>query len=326
MRIIFMGTPDFAVPSLRALLRSGYEVVGIVTQPDRPKGRGQKLGFSPVKQLAQNHGLPILQPEKIKSPELLQTLASWRPDMIAVSAFGRILPKNILELPPGGCVNVHGSLLPQYRGAAPIQWSLINGDVETGITTMLMDEDMDTGPMLLQETVTIEPDDTATELGNRLAKVGGELLVETLKGLENKTVAPQEQDHIKATYAPSLTKKVGLIDWAQSAEHIANRIRGLSPWPGCYTFLQDQRLVIWKTVVETQTQRELLSAHNPGTIISIDKKSFEVATGSGILQVTEVQPADKKRMTVKQFLQGRDLVIGQAFTSNPLSVSANAQP
>ena len=253
-----MGTPDFAIPSLEALLRSEYEVVGVVTQPDRPKGRGQKLVFSPVKQLAQNHRLPILQPEKMKSPELLQALADWHPDMIAVTAFGRILPKSILGLPPRGCVNVHGSLLPQYRGAAPIQWSLINGDTETGITTMLMDEGMDTGPMLLQETVAIEPDDTATELGNRLAKVGGDLLVETLKRLENKTMVPREQEHDKATYAPILTKEAGLIDWTQSAEHIANRIRGLSPWPGCYTFLQDQRLIIWKTMVETQTQREIL--------------------------------------------------------------------
>ena len=317
MRIIFMGTPDFAVPSLEALLRSDYKVVGVVTQPDRPKGRGQKLVFSPVKQLAQHHGLPILQPEKMKSPELLQALADWRPDILAVTAFGRILPKNILDLPLGGCVNVHGSLLPQYRGAAPIQWSLINGDTETGITTILMNEGMDTGPMLLQQTVAIEPDDTSAELGNRLSKVGGELLVETLKGLENKTVLPREQDHDKATYAPPLTKEAGLIDWTKSAEHIANCIRGLSPWPGCYTFLQGQRLIIWKTVVETQTQRELLPANGPGIITSVDEKSFEVVTGNGMLRVTEIQPRNKKRMTVKKFLQGRNFPVEQAFTSSP---------
>ena len=316
MRIIFMGTPNFAVPSLEALLRSEHEVVGIVTQPDRPKGRGQKLAFSPVKQLAQDHRLPLLQPEKMKSPELLKALANWRPDVIAVTAFGRILPKSILGLPLKGCVNVHGSLLPQYRGAAPIQWSLINGGTETGITTILMDEGMDTGPMLLQKTVAIEPDDTSAELGNRLAKVGGDLLVETLKRLENKTMVPREQEHDKATYAPILTKEAGLIDWTQSAEHIANRIRGLSPWPGCYTFLQDQRLTIWKAMVETQTQRELLPAHGPGVIISIDEKSFEVLTGNGILRVTEVQLVNKKRMTVKQFLQGRNFSVEQAFTSS----------
>ena len=317
MRIIFMGTPDFAVPSLEALLRSDYKVVGVVTQPDRPKGRGQKLVFSPVKQLAQHHGLPILQPEKMKSPELLQALADWRPDILAVTAFGRILPKNILDLPLGGCVNVHGSLLPQYRGAAPIQWSLINGDTETGITTILMNEGMDTGPMLLQQTVAIEPDDTSAELGNRLSKVGGELLVETLKGLENKTVLPREQDHDKATYAPPLTKEAGLIDWTKSAEHIANCIRVLSPWPGCYTFLQGQRLIIWKTVVETQTQRELLPANGPGIITSVDENSFEVVTGNGMLRVTEIQPGNKKRMTVKKFLQGRNFPVEQAFTSSP---------
>lgn len=316
MRIIFMGTPNFAVPSLEALLRSEHEVVGIVTQPDRPKGRGQKLAFSPVKQLAQDHRLPLLQPEKMKSPELLKALANWRPDVIAVTAFGRILPKSILGLPLKGCVNVHGSLLPQYRGAAPIQWSLINGGTETGITTILMDEGMDTGPMLLQKTVAIEPDDTSTELGNRLAKVGGDLLVETLKRLENKTMVPREQEHDKATYAPILTKEAGLIDWTQSAEHIANRIRGLSPWPGCYTFLQDQRLTIWKAMVETQTQRELLPAHGPGVIININEKSFEVLTGNGILRVTEVQLVNKKRMTVKQFLQGRNFSVEQAFTSS----------
>lgn len=316
MRIIFMGTPNFAVPSLEALLRSEHEVVGIVTQPDRPKGRGQKLAFSPVKQLAQDHRLPLLQPEKMKSPELLKALANWRPDVIAVTAFGRILPKSILGLPLKGCVNVHGSLLPQYRGAAPIQWSLINGGTETGITTILMDEGMDTGPMLLQKTVAIEPDDTSTELGNRLAKVGGDLLVETLKRLENKTMVPREQEHDKATYAPILTKEAGLIDWTQSAEHIANRIRGLSPWPGCYTFLQDQRLTIWKAMVETKTQRELLPAHGPGVIININEKSFEVLTGNGILRVTEVQLVNKKRMTVKQFLQGRNFSVEQAFTSS----------
>ena len=317
MRIIFMGTPNFAVPSLEALLRSEHEVVGIVTQPDRPKGRGQKLAFSPVKQLAQDHRLPLLQPEKMKSPELLKALANWRPDVIAVTAFGRILPKSILGLPLKGCVNVHGSLLPQYRGAAPIQWSLINGDTETGITTILMNEGMDTGPMLLQQTVAIEPDDTSAELGNRLSKVGGELLVETLKGLENKTVLPREQDHDKATYAPPLTKEAGLIDWTKSAEHIANCIRGLSPWPGCYTFLQGQRLIIWKTVVETQTQRELLSDNGPGIITNVDEKSFEVVTGNGMLRVTEIQPGNKKRMTVKKFLQGKNFPVAQAFTSSP---------
>ncbi len=321
MRIIFMGTPEFAVPSLESLLNHGFQVVGVVTQPDRPKGRGQTVVASPIKQLAQTQGLPVLQPEKMKSPELLQALAAWRPDVITVTAFGRILPKSILALPPGGCVNVHGSLLPRYRGAAPIQWSLINGDLETGITTMLMDEGMDTGAMLLQRAIPIEPDDTAAELGNRLARVGGDLLVETLKGLANKTVTPQEQDHDKVTYAPLLTKDAGMIDWTQSANGLANRIRGLSPWPGCFTFLRDQRLVIWKAKAETKKFDEAKSEHRPGTIVDENKKEFWVLTGEGTLGVTEVQPANKKRMTVAQFLQGRSVSIGQMFQSGPTSAS-----
>ncbi len=314
MRIIFMGTPEFAVPSLEALFRGGHEVVGVVTQPDRPKGRGQRMVASPVKQLAQAQGIPILQPEKMKSPELLQALTAWRPDVIAVTAFGRILPKSILDLPPGGCVNVHGSLLPRYRGAAPIQWALIHGDTETGITTMLMDEGMDTGPMLLQRVVPIEPEDTAAELGRRLATVGGELLVETLEGLENETITPREQEHQKATNAPLLTKAAGLINWTQPAQDIVNRIRGLSPWPGCYTFLNDQRLVIWKAKIEGRGG-ESNSQGVPGTILEVQTSEIRVLTGEGVLRITEVQPANKRRMTVEEFLQGRSLRSGEVFVS-----------
>lgn len=323
MRIIFMGTPEFAVPSLEALLHSGHEVVGVVTQPDRPKGRGQAVVASPIKQLAESQGIPIIQPEKMKSPELLQSLAAWHPDVIAVTAFGRILPKSILDLPPGGCVNVHGSLLPRYRGAAPIQWSLMNGDRETGITTMLMDEGMDTGAMLLQRVMPIEPEDTAAELGQRLAKIGGELLIETLKGLTEKTVFPQEQDHSKATNAPLLTKAAGLIHWTQPARDIVNRIRGLSPWPGCYTFLQDQRLVIWKAKEEARGGEQTAELV-PGTILEANKYEIRVYTGDGVLRVTEVQPANKKRMPVEQFLQGRSIPRGEVFASElpPTSLPA----
>jgi len=319
-----MGTPEFAVPSLEALIQSGYEVVGVVTQPDRPKGRGQTVVASPIKQLAQAHGIPVLQPQKMKSPELVQALAAWRPDVIVVTAFGRILPKSILDLPPGGCVNVHGSLLPRYRGAAPIQWALINGDVETGITTMLMDEGMDTGAILLQRATPIEPDDTAAELGKRLAKVGGDLLVETLEGLANKTITPQEQDHQKATNAPLLTKTDGLINWAQPARDIVNRIRGLSPWPGCYTYLQDQRLAIWKAKEEIRAY-EPKTELAPGTILEANKNEIRVQTGDGVLSVTEVQPANKRRIPVKQFLQGHSLSSGEMFASElpPASSSSS---
>ena len=218
-------------------------------------------------------------------------------------------------------MNVHGSLLPQYRGAAPIQWCLINGDQETGITTMLMDEGMDTGPMLLQRTVPVEPEDTAAELGQRLAKVGGDLLVETLRGLANKTMTPKEQSHEKATYAPLLTKEAGLIDWTQSARAIANRIRGLSPWPGCYTFLHHQRLVIWKAFHETNRADQLKTNQTPGTVLGASKKEIHVLTGDGVLRVLEVQPANKKRMPVEQFIQGRGLQSGDVFDTGADTVS-----
>ncbi|MYD32203.1 MAG: methionyl-tRNA formyltransferase [Nitrospira sp. SB0675_bin_23] len=314
MRVVFMGTPVFAVPSLEALDNSDHEVVGVVTQPDRPKGRGQAVVSCPVKELALSKGLPVWQPDKIKSPEFLQQLSEWKPDVIAVTAFGRILPKVILDLPPMGCVNVHASLLPAYRGAAPIQWALIHGDTETGVTTMVMDEGMDTGAVLLQQTIPIEPEDTSLELGNRMALAGGALLVETLTRLVARTVVPRAQDHSRATMAPLLKKEDGVIDWTQSATEIANRIRGLSPWPGSYTFhhacpeqngaeRSKQRLIIRKGRVDAQGGLAG-GKQQPGTILAVGPKSFWVETGEGRIEVLEVQPANKKRMSVEQFLLG----------------------
>ena len=323
MRVVFMGTPAFAVPSLEALDNSDHEVVGVVTQPDRPKGRGQAVVPCPVKELALAKGLPVSQPEKIKSPEFLQQLSDWKPDVIAVTAFGRILPKAILDLPPMGCVNVHGSLLPAYRGAAPIQWALIHGDAETGITTMLMDEGMDTGAVLLQQTVPIEPEETSLELGARLAKVGGALLVETLTRLAERSIVPREQDHTRATSAPLLKKEDGVIDWTQSATEIANRIRGLSPWPGSYTFHREHRLIIWKGRVEAQGAPGRSEGQRPGTILAVGQKSFWVETGEGRLEVLEVQPANKKRMSVEQFLQGHALRVNERLGPRPESRVAN---
>ena len=304
MRVVFMGTPAFAVPSLEALDKSDHEVVGVVTQPDRPKGRGQAVVPCPVKELALAKGLPVSQPEKVKSPEFLRQLSDWQPDVIAVTAFGRFLPKAILDLPPMGCVNVHGSLLPAYRGAAPIQWALIHGDPETGITTMLMDEGMDTGAVLLQQPVPIEPEDTALELGARLAPVGGALLVETLTRLAERSVVPREQDHSRATSAPLLKKADGVIDWTQPATEIANRIRGLSPWPGSYTFHHEHRLIIRKGRVDAENGPGGSDGQQPGTILAVGPQSFSVQTGAGRIEVLEVQPANKKRMPVEQFLQG----------------------
>lgn len=305
MRIVFMGTPEFAGPSLEALLKSEDHVVGVVTQPDRPKGRGHILAPPPVKIIAQRADIPLLQPLKIRTPDFLDALAAWKPDLIAVTAFGRILHAPILNLPPKGCVNVHGSLLPKYRGAAPIQWAVIQGEAETGITTMLMDKGMDTGPMLLQERVPIMPDDTAGSLSLRLAELGGRLLVETIRQLKAGTITPRAQDNSQATMAPLLKKEDGVIDWTRSAQSIANRVRGLSPWPGVSTFLGHDRWNIWSAVAKPTHSNE-----QPGTIIDLTKHTIQVATGEGMLEIVEIQTANSKRMTVAQFLAGHRVNVG----------------
>jgi len=305
MRIVFMGTPEFAVPSLQALLSSGHEVVGVVTQPDKPKGRGQTITSPAVKMVAEKAGTPLLQPLKIKTPEFLNALTAWKPDLIAVTAFGRILPAPILQLPPRGCINVHGSLLPKYRGAAPVQWAVINGERETGITTMLMDEGMDTGPMLMQEKLMIASDDTGGTVASRLAEVGGRLLVETIRQWEAGTLTARQQDDSGATMAPPLKKEDGVIDWTTSAQALTNRVRGLSPWPGAYTFHERERWNIWKAAYSHNDVRD-----EPGTIVSVTKHSLEVATGHGTLEIVEIQTANSKRMLIDQFLAGHRIIPG----------------
>ena len=319
MQVVFMGTPIFSVPTLEALLNSEFSVVGVVTQPDRPRGRGQALSYSPVKELAQSHRLPILQPDKMKQPDFLKTLADWNPDVIVVTAFGRILPKVILELPPHGCLNVHGSLLPRYRGAAPIQWAIINGESETGITTMLMDEGMDTGAILLQEPVPIGSQETAGELSVRLAHIGGRLLIDTLRRWIAQKIKPIVQDSSKATLAPLLKKEDGNIFWDSNAIDIANRIRGLSPWPGAFTFCQQDRLTIWKGFPCLDDAEVLSGQEKPGTIVKVGKENLLVKTGNGLLSVTDIQPANRKRMSVAQFLSGRRLASGVKMTRGPQS-------
>ncbi|MGH7208386.1 MAG: methionyl-tRNA formyltransferase [Nitrospiraceae bacterium] len=306
MRIVFMGTPAFAVPSLEALFRADDSVAGVVTQPDRPKGRGQELAAAPVKLVCEREGLPLLQPVKLKDPAFLESLQAWEPDLIAVAAFGRILPPAILRMPPRGCINVHASLLPKYRGAGPIQWAIINGERETGITTMLMDEGMDTGAILLQERVPIQPDETAGALSARLAEVGGRLLVETIRRLKDGTVTPQPQDQSRATLAPLLTKEDGLIDWKLTATDIANRVRGMSPWPGAYTFAGEDRWVLLRASAVDRPA----GAAVPGTIIQASKDALVVATGGGLLAITELQPANSRRMAVSQYLAGHPLSPG----------------
>jgi methionyl-tRNA formyltransferase len=301
-----MGTPDFAVASLDALLKSDDSVVGVVTQPDRPKGRGQVLTPSPVKLLAQRQQIPLLQPLKMKDPEFLQALAGWKPDLIAVAAFGRILTPTILSLPPRGCINVHGSLLPKYRGAGPIQWAIINGETETGITTMVMDEGMDTGAMLLQEAIPIAPDDTADTLSPRLADLGGRLLIETIARLKAGTLSPRPQDASQVTFAPLLKKEDGAIDWALPARILANRVRGLSPWPGAYTTVTGgDRWAIWRARAIPGSVTK-----PPGTIIAVTTDAIHVATGEGVLAVTELQPTNSRRMAVSQYLPGHPTAVG----------------
>ena len=326
MRLVFMGTPAFAVPSLEALMASDHEVVGVCTQPDRPKGRGQAVAVSPVKALALARGLPVMQPAKMNSPECLRQLSDWRPDVMAVTAFGRILPKTILDLPPKGCINVHASLLPRYRGAAPIQWALIRGESVTGITTMRMDEGMDTGDVLLQATMPIAPEDTAAELGARLATVGGALLVETLKRVDAGSVVPQKQDEARATLAPLLRKEDGMMRWTSSAVDIVNRMRGCSPWPGSYTFHHRHRLIVWKARVDALGTAAGRGRRQPGVVLAVGPQSFWVGTGAGEVEVLDVQPANTTRMSVEQFLQGHALRAGDVLTAQPQGSAADQAP
>ena len=315
MRIVFMGTPEFAVPSLEALLASPHQVVGVVTQPDRPKGRGQDVVDSPIKQICLREHIPFLQPTKMKDPAFLEALRAWQPDIITVTAFGRILPPAVLNLPPNGCVNVHGSLLPKYRGAGPVQWAIIRGEQETGITTMLMDEGMDTGAMLLQEKLEVLPDDTAGTLAPRLAALGGGLLIDTLARLKAGTLVPTKQDDRQATMAPLLKKEDGLIDWTLSAKALTNRVRGLSPWPGAYTFLGDERWNIWKAISQAGATTDA-----PGTIVAVNKQAISVTTGDGLLEIAEIQIANSKRMAVGQFLAGHRVTVGQQLGPPPHTV------
>ena len=314
MRVVFMGTPEFAVPTLQHLVDSEFSVVGVVCQPDRPSGRGKKIRFGPVKTLALAQNLPIVQPVKMKAPELLETLQSWNPDVIVVAAFGRILPQAILDLPRKGCLNVHGSLLPKYRGAAPIQWAVINGESKTGVTIMVMDAGLDTGDILEQAVVPISAEDTAGEVASRMAEIGGGLLVSTLHKWMAGSIDPQRQNDSEATLAPILKKDDGLLDWRLSAITLANRIRGLSPWPGGYTFMKGERWGIWKVQVEeSDVYLDLTSKHSPsepGTIINVTKNGILVQTGQGVLQLLDIQPANKKRMAVGEYLAGHHLDVG----------------
>ncbi len=308
MRIVFMGTPDFAVESLNALVNAGHDVAAVITQPDRPKGRGNKLAFPEVKSRALELNLPVHQPASVKEEAFLELLQSYQPDVIVVVAYGRILPQAVLELPQYGCINVHGSLLPAYRGAAPIQRAVLDGCKESGVTIMQMDSGMDTGDMLLQGSLPITEEDNTGTMFEKLAVLGGKLLVEALEGMQQGTIQPQKQNEAEATYAARILKEDEVIDWSKPAETIFCQIRGLAPAPGAYTLWNDQRLKIWKSRI---SKKETGKA--PGTVAEIGKDYLLVQTGQGCLEVLELQPAGKKAMPAKAFCNGTGIEAGIQF-------------
>lgn len=305
MRVIFMGTPDFAVPSLEALLTK-HEVVLVVTQPDKPKGRGKKMVPTPVKACALEHGIPVLQPEKVKEPEFVEQLRSYEPDLIAVTAFGQILSEPILEMPKYGCINVHGSLLPKYRGAAPMQWSIIDGEKVTGITTMYMAKGLDSGDMLLKAEVEITDEDTFATIHDKMAVTGANLLLDTLDQLEAGTLERIPQDHDAATYAPMITKETGHIDWSKNRQDIINLIRGLNPVPAAYTIYEEEVLKIFGAVISDVQADDAAN----GEIVAVVKKGFVVKCGDGCMLITEVQARGGKRMMTDAYLRGHAMKEG----------------
>lgn len=307
MKLVYMGTPDFAVPPLTALVEAGHEVAAVVTQPDKPKGRGKAVLMTPVKEKALSYGIPVYQPARIKKDEeFLKTLREINPDAIVVAAFGQILPKEILELPKYGCVNIHASLLPKYRGAAPIQWAVIDGEKESGITTMMMDVGLDTGDMLDRTVIPLAEDETGGSLFEKLSRAGGPLILKTLEALENGTAVRTKQPEEGATYAGMLDKSLGNIDWTQSAAKIERLIRGLNPWPSAYTGYKGKTMKLWAADVLKGTFEGV-----PGEIIKVEKERFLVRTGDGALAVKELQLEGKKRMDAASFLRGFSLEEGE---------------
>jgi len=306
LRVLFIGTSDFACPSLKALVDASYRVVEVVTQPDRPRGRGQKLAPPPVKSLAVSRKLPVFQPEKLRDPSAVARLRSLCPDLIVVAAYGQILSPSVLAIPPQGCINIHGSLLPKYRGAAPIARAILKGEKKTGVTTMRMDEGMDTGPILLMEETEISPEDNLESLHDRLALIGAGLLLKTLRGLETGTVKPIAQDHSRATYAPKVSREEARIDWRSSARDIANLIRAFDPWPGAYSTWMGKTVKLFRPLVIEGPAQE-----PPGTLIKADPQGLSVAAADGYLVVREVQMESRPRLPVEQFLRGTALETGR---------------
>lgn len=308
MRIVYMGTSDFAVYPLKTLIDKGYEVVGVVSQPDRPKGRGRKITAPPVKEIALIHNIPVFQPEKVKHPEAVAFIGSWQPDLIVVVAYGQILSRDLLFLPPLGCINIHASLLPFYRGAAPIQRAIMNGERETGVTIMYMDEGLDTGDIIKQSKIPIDEDITHGELEAVLAQKGAELLIETIEDIKEGRVIRKKQDHTLATYAAMLTPDDEIIDWERSAREIHNQIRALSPLPGAYSWLKEAKLKVFRSKILDEEEKGI-----PGEIKDITEEGLVVQTGSGRLMILEVQKEGKKKMSVADFLRGNRISKGDLF-------------
>ncbi len=309
MEVVFLGTPQFAVPTLKRLVDAGHQVSAVFTQPDRPKGRGGQLATSAVKDAALRLGIPVHQPERIRRPESVEQLRGMRPDAMVVVGYGQIIPQSIIDIPTLGIINVHGSLLPKYRGAAPIQWAVANGETITGVTTMRIDAGLDTGDMLLKWSTPIGPEESALELGPRLAEAGANLLLQTLRGLEDSSIAPEPQDANQATLAPILKKEAGLIDWSMRAEAIFNRSRGLLPWPGTYTSFRGQMLHIWKSRVFS----DAVNSATPGRAYALHRRLLADCGADSTLELLELQIEGRKRMTAEAFLNGQHLVENEIF-------------
>lgn len=310
-----MGTPDFAVPVLQSLINSRHEVVAVVTQPDRPKGRGKNMQFSPVKECALAHNIPVMQPVNVSVPEVIDELRAYEPELIVVVAFGQFVTKKIREMPKYGCINVHASLLPKYRGAGPIQWAVINGEKESGVTTMYMCREIDKGDMLLKDTVMLDPKETGDSLHDKLSMMGGPLLLKTIDQLEDGSAVRIPQCEEESTYAPKLEKTMGNIDWTMDADRIERLVRGLNSWPGTFTKIHGKTVKIWDCdVVCQEALTESQAAATPGTVIISEKDQLIVKAGNGALSLRMLQPEGKKNMTVDAYLRGYPIAQGELFT------------
>ncbi len=305
-----MGTPDFAVPSLEMLINEGYDVAAAVTQPDKPKGRGNRMSAPPVKEFALKHGIEVLQPEKIKTQDFIEQIRALKPDLLITAAYGKILSKDLLDVPVLGCINVHGSLLPAYRGAAPINWAVINGESKTGITIMFTDVGLDTGDMLLRKELAIGPDMNVGELHDKMAVLGAEVLKETLLELKKGTLERIPQEDAASTYAPMMSKELGLIDWNKTAREIHNLVRGTDPWPGAYTFIEGSRMRVWKTSLVPQASD---SSRPNGEILKVDDEGILVKCSDENLLIREVQFDSSKRMSVRDYIRGHQINTGETL-------------